>query len=148
MTPTQFLKRAFYIRLQIKDVDERIEQIRHRMSSVGAIRYDKINVQSSPDDPMLSNIAKLMEAEQKLIELEAQLETVSAEIRAKINEMDNELYKTILIKRYIYNKPIKRIAYDINYSLDWTWDLHRRALKAFNEVLNPGQDGQQRPMIL
>ena len=145
MTAKQYLSRSFFIRTQIRDLDERIEQIRNRMSSVGAIRYDKVSVQSSPEDPMANNIAYLIEAEQKLVALEADLEKVCSEIREKIQQVDNEVYRTILLKRYVYNRSMKRIAREINYSVDWTWDLHRKALKAFDLIL---KQGQQRPMVL
>lgn len=142
MNAKQYLSRGFYLRTQIRDLDERIEQLRHRMSSVGAIRYDKVNVQSSPEDPMLANIAYLMEAEKKLVALEAELEMVCSEIREKLDLMDDELLRTILLKRYVYNKSMKRIARDVNYSLDWTWDLHRKALKEFGRILQKASKGQ------
>ena len=142
MNAKQYLSRGFYLRSQIRDLDERIEQLRHRMSSVGAIRYDKVNVQSSPEDPMLANIAYLIEAERKLVALEADLERVCSEIREKIDLMDDELLRTILLKRYVYNKSMKRIARDVNYSLDWVWDLHRKALKEFGKILQTASKGQ------
>ena len=145
MTAKQYLSRSFFIRTQIRDLDERIEQIRNRMSSVGAIRYDKVSVQSSPEDTMATNIAYPIEAEQKLVALEADLEKVCSEIREKIQQVDNEVYRTILLKRYVYNRSMKRIAREINYSVDWTWDLHRKALKAFDLIM---KQGQQRPMVL
>lgn len=139
MTAKQYLSRGFYLRTQIRDLDERILQIRRRMESLGAIRYDKVNVQSSPDDPILANIEYLIEAERKLVELEADLERVCSEIREKIDLMDDELLRTILLKRYVYNRSMKRIAREVNYSLDWVWDLHRKALKQFATILKDGQ---------
>jgi len=131
----QYLSRGFYLRSQIRDLDERIEQLRHRMSSVGAIRYDKVNVQSSPEDPMLANIAYLIEAEKKLVALEADLERVCSEIREKIDLMDDELLRTILLKRYVYNRSMRRIAKDLNYSFEWMRHLHVIALREFSKIL-------------
>lgn len=139
MTAKQYLSRGFYLRTQIRDLDERILQIRRRMESLGAIRYDKVNVQSSPEDPILANIAYLIETEKRLVALEAELEKVCSEIRDKIDLMDDELLRTILLKRYVYNRSMKRIAREVNYSLDWVWDLHRKALKQFAAILKDGQ---------
>lgn len=136
MNAKQYLSRGFYLRTQIRDLDERIEQLRHRMSSVGAVRYDKLNVQSQPEDPMLSNIAYLMEAEKKLVALEAELEMVCSEIREKLNLMDDELLRTILLKRYVYNRSLRRIAKEINYSFDWVRHLHVVALREFSKILS------------
>lgn len=135
MTAREYLSRAIYIREQIRQADERVEEIRHRMQSVGAIRYDKLNVQSSPEDPLLENIAKLMEAEQKAIDLEAELVDTYEEIQQKIWKVDSDLYRTILIKRYLHDKPLRQIAEEIHYSEDYTCKLHTAALRAFSEVM-------------
>ena len=135
MTAREYLSRAIYIREQIRQADERVEEIRHRMQSVGAIRYDKLNVQSSPEDPMLENIARLMDAEQRALDLEAKLVDVYEEIQQKIWKLDNEVYRTILIKRYLHDKPVRQIAEEIHYSEGYVRILHTAALKAFQEVM-------------
>lgn len=135
MTAREYLSRAIYIREQIRQADERVEEIRHRMQSVGAIRYDKLNVQSSPEDPMLENIARLMDAEQRALDLEAKLVDVYEEIQQKIWKLDSDLYRTILIKRYLHDKPVRQIAEEIHYSEGYVRILHTAALKAFQEVM-------------
>lgn len=135
MTAREYLSRAIYIREQIRQADERIEEIRHRMQSVGAIRYDKLNVQSSPHDPLLENIQKLMDAEQRMLDLEAELVDVYEEIQQKIWKVESDLYRTILIKRYLHDKPLRQIAEEIHYSEDYTCKLHTAALRAFSEVM-------------
>ena len=135
MTAREYLSRAIYIREQIRQADERVEEIRHRMQSVGAIRYDKLNVQSSPEDPLLENIARLMDAEQRALDLEAKLVDVYEEIQQKIWKLDNEVYRTILIKRYLHDKPVRQIAEEIHYSEGYVRILHTAALKAFQEVM-------------
>lgn len=135
MTAREYLSRAIYIREQIRQADERVEEIRHRMQSVGAIRYDKLNVQSSPEDPLLENIARLMDAEQRALDLEAKLVDVYEEIQQKIWALDNEVYRTILIKRYLHDKPVRQIAEEIHYSEGYVRILHTAALKAFQEVM-------------
>lgn len=135
MTAREYLSRAIYIREQIRQADERVEEIRHRMQSVGAIRYDKLNVQSSPEDPLLENIARLMDAEQRALDLEAKLVDVYEEIQQKIWKLDSDLYRTILIKRYLHDKPVRQIAEEIHYSEGYVRILHTAALKAFQEVM-------------
>lgn len=135
MTAREYLSRAIYIREQIRQADERVEEIRHRMQSVGAIRYDKLNVQSSPEDPILENIARLMDAEQRALDLEAKLIDVYEEIQQKIWKLDNEVYRTILIKRYLHDKPVRQIAEEIHYSEGYVRILHTAALRAFQEVM-------------
>lgn len=135
MTAREYLYRAFYLRLQIREVQERIEELRHRMSSVGAIRYDKLNVQSSPDDPMVMYIQRLLDAEKELIRLEGELSDAYKEIMDKLEQMDSDLYKTILMKRYLQGKPLKKIAQEIHYSEGYVCILHTAALKAFATLM-------------
>lgn len=135
MTAREYLNRALYLRLQIQIQDERAEEIRHRMQSVGAIRYDKLNVQSSPTDPMLENIARLMEAEQEALRLSAQLADVYKEICNKLEQMDNELFRTILTYRYLHNMTLRKIAERVHYSEGYVRILHTAALKAFDKLI-------------
>ena len=135
MRAREYLSRALYLRLQIQIQDERAEEIRHRMQSVGAIRYDKLNVQSTPNDPMLDNIARLLEAEQEALRLSAQLANVYKEICDKLEQMDNELYRTILTYRYLHNMNLQAIADRVHYSEGYVWKLHRKALAAFEKLL-------------
>ena len=119
----------------IEEIDAKIKELRSRMESVGAIRYDKIRVQSSPKDPMEENMQMLLDAEAELLALEARLSADHVEIQKKILMLDNELYQTILTKRYLSGKPLPKVAEEINYSENWTWKLHGRALKAFDKIL-------------
>lgn len=135
MTAKEYLSRAFYLRLQISDLDLRIEEIRHRMSSVGAIRYDKLNVQSSPDDPLVSNISRLIDAEHEILRLEAEYSELCSQIRKKLDQLDSEIYRTILAKRYLYAEPIRKIADEIHYSEGYVRILHTAALHAFEKVM-------------
>ena len=135
MTAKQYLRRTIYLRIQIRNLDERIQELRHRMTSVGAIRYDKISVQSSPDDPMSTNIAKLIDSEQKLLQLEADLSELQVEILEKLKRMDSDLYRTILTMRYLHGKQLRKIAEEINYSEGYVLKLHRQALQAFEQVM-------------
>ena len=135
MTAREYLSKAYYLRLQIRDVQDRIEELRHRMSSVGAIRYDKLNIQSSPDDPMATYIQRLLDAEAELIRLEAELSEAYREVYKKLMLMDNQVFRTILEKRYLRGEPVTRIAEEIHYSDSYVWKLHRQAVAAFDKLL-------------
>lgn len=135
MTAREYLTRALYLRMNIERLNDRIEALRTSMQSAGAIRYDKISVQSSPEDPMLRSIAKLIEAEQEAVRLRAEYETAYNEIERRINQLESDKHKAILIKRYLEGKGLWQIADELGYSVDWTKHLHVRALAAFGELL-------------
>ena len=47
-----------------------------------------------------------------------------------INRLDNTIYRTLLIARYINCKTWEQIADEMGYDLRWIYRLHGKALKA------------------
>ena len=58
MTAKEYLLQASTIRRQVKRTEEKIEEIETMMQNVRAIRYDKLNVQSSPSGDRLAEAAE------------------------------------------------------------------------------------------
>lgn len=135
MTPREYLSRALYLRMNIARLTDHIEEIRTMMSAVGAIRYDKLNVQSSPTDPILDNIARVIDAEAEAQRMIDEYAKAYAEIEAKIQQMQSDRYKAILSKIYLEGKGVWQVADELGYSVDWTRHMHYRALKAFCAVM-------------
>lgn len=135
MTAREYLSRALYLRMHIARLKEHINEIRVMMADVGAIRYDKLNVQSSLTDPMANNIARLIDAEQEAKRLIEEYVKAYADIEHKIQQMTSERNKAILSKLYLEGKGIWQVADELGYSVDWTRHMHYRALKAFEPIM-------------
>jgi DNA-directed RNA polymerase specialized sigma subunit len=58
--------------------------------------------------------------------------SLCSNILSKINQMENETEKNILILKYIKKHTWEEICEIMNYSLRQTYNLHNRALKHFN----------------
>ncbi|MBQ6035760.1 MAG: hypothetical protein IJL43_00475 [Lachnospiraceae bacterium] len=135
MTAKEYLSRALYLRMNINRLDERIKEMEIYIQSVRAIRYDKPNVQSSREDPMAKNVAKLLDAEDEAIRLRAEYEAEYNEIENQIKMLESEKHKAILAKRYLEGKGMWQIADELGYSVDWVKHLHTRALAAFEDLM-------------
>lgn len=134
MTVREYLARAMYLRAEIRRLNEHIMELRAMAQTVGAIKYDKINVQSSPEDRMANVVFKIVESEKKAAELISEYTAAYDEIQNRIKEMPSERYQIILSLRYLDGKPIWQVAEEIGYSVDWTKHLLQRAVRAFGDV--------------
>lgn len=78
---------------------------------------------------------RLVEINSDIDDLIDQLADVRKEILAVINQVDNTLYRVILMDRYITGWTWERIAVEINYSYPQTVRLHGYALSAVKQYI-------------
>ena len=132
MTPKEYLGQVPILRRQMQRTAEKIAEIETTMQSVRAIRYDKINVQSSPDDDQLATeMIRLEAAREMLIQQSADYAVIYATIRSQIDQMQPILYRNILAMRYLDEMPWHKIAAATSYSDTYIRNAHGRALQEF-----------------
>lgn len=132
MTAKRYLSQALFLRSMIRRVEEQIEEIRTRAASVGGIRYDKINVQSTPQNTMEQFIIQLEKAEKKQLEVLSEYYSTYANIQSQIATISPEVYRQILTLRYLDGMKLERIADLLGYSDVYVRKLHGRALQTFD----------------
>lgn len=136
MNAKTYLGRARWLRDQITRLNDKIYTIRSEMTSTGAMRYDKISVQSSPDnDPLLKYIERLADAERKMVQLQAEYYEAYTTIQKQIGELEPELYRQILTLRYLDGMSFPKIADRLGYSFEYVRNTHGHALKKFEKVV-------------
>ena len=135
MTEKEYLSQAAVLKRRIKQLEDRIEEIRTELSSPKAIRYDKDMVQSSPTSDALANyVIRLDKEEQKLIRFKEEYLDTYSDIRDRIVKVMPGIYADILFMRYLEQKPLVVIAEELNYSYEWVCRLHGRALLTFSRI--------------
>ena len=133
LTAKQYLSQALFLRSAIRRTELQIEEIRSRMQSAGAIRYDKLNVQTSPNNNAMVNfVIQLERAEKKSLELMGDYYSTYASIQTQINAVQPDIYRQILSMRYLDGCKLERIADRLSYSDVYVRKLHGRALQAFS----------------
>lgn len=132
MTAKEYLNQLRRLKLKQRRVDEEIQTLDAALSSAGAIRYDKLNVQTTPENRMEAGIVRLSELRQKLIELKIEYYDLYVVISHQINGLDAiGLYKDILVMRYFEQKPFWKIADELHYDQKYITNCHGKALQIF-----------------
>lgn len=139
LTAKQYLSQVAFLRGAIRRVEAQIDEIRERAMSAGGIRYDKINVQTSPSNDALARyVASLERAEEKARELVANYHETYLTIQEQIGAVRPELYRQILMMRYLDGLNLERIADRLGYSDVYVRKLHGRALQTFDRLFFGG----------
>lgn len=132
MTAKEYLNQLRRLKQKQRRVDEEIQTLNAALSSAGAIRYDKLNVQTSPENRMEAGIVRLSELRQKLIELKIEYYDLYVVISHQVNDLDAiGLYKDILVMRYFEQKPFWKIADELHYDQKYITNCHGKALQIF-----------------
>lgn len=137
-----YLNQYHKLRRAVDSLERRIEEMRVRAEGVGAIRYDKERVQTSPQNTMERNTIKLVDMEDQYAELIAEYYQKALLIEQQVTSMEPELFSTILRMRYIetdkdgYQMSLRRIWWKIGkgkYSYEYITNMHGIALRKFSE---------------
>ena len=132
MTPKEYLSQALRLKRRYKAALSEIEHIRSMADGLKAIRYDKDQVQTSPDNDQMANyMIKLEKAETRALKASEDYFDFYEKIRAQINAIMPQLYSDILWYRYISGMKLFDIAEDLNFSYGYTKHLHGLALVEF-----------------
>ena len=140
MTVKEYLMQLQTLEKGIADQKEYIETLRESLTSIGGMEMnpDKVQTSGADKDKFAKVIAKIIDAEQKLKDMEQEFGLLKVQIAEQIHDMDDLILKKLLKLRYIDWKDhgtIKKVAVAMGYSVDHTKRLHRDALFAFGEML-------------
>lgn len=134
MTAKEYLSEAIRLKRLIKKTESQIEDIKEMATSVGAIRYDKDNIQNSPkNDAMANYMIRLEAAESWARDLIIEYLEAYMTIEQQIRKIMPGIYADVLYLRYIDGKNLDQIAEELNYSADWIRHVHGYALRAFDQ---------------
>lgn len=132
MTAKQYLRQVRKAQLQIQRLNEEIEERRTAIQSTAApILGDR--VQTSPSDHFAAAMAQLIDLDMRRAEEMLDYLILKDKISAQVRSIEPELYQTVLYKRYINAKSLRKIAEEEGYSYDWICHVHGDALLAFSK---------------
>lgn len=137
MKARDYLSQLSSLKEDIRRTEERIREVNALLTSPGAVRYDKVNVQTSPENIMENTIVRKIAAVQKLEDLKSAYQEKYIRIMTQIDGIEDVKLRRILKYRYVDGKSVSYISRHMHYSIDWTWKLLSLAHKAF-EIKYPG----------
>ena len=113
------------------------EEMWRRMRSLNSPQYDGISVQSSKDTDKYGAMWAKIDAKERKINKEIDaLVDAKAKIMKEIQEVPDERYVEILMRRYVSCQQLEDIAKEMNYTHQWIRELHGQALIDF-ELTHP-----------
>lgn len=135
MTAKDYLRQLIDIDQDIRDYQDEILRIRTGMEKMTP-QLSGMPMGSPDPDKLAGHMDGLITWQRKMEQAVDDACRLKAETLDLINRMPDETLARILMKRYIYGKPFTLIAVELNYNYNWTCQMHGRALKAFERVLN------------
>lgn len=131
MTPKEYLKQIEHLENEAAHLCFELEAAESTVSRIRAIRYDNIKVQNGtpPREAAFERqIDRVIELRDALISKIAEADLKRHEIISVLNALPNVNHSRLLFKIYVEHKPLVQCADELNYSYDYTVELHRKAL--------------------
>lgn len=136
MKAKEYLQRLKRLDTVINQKIKELEELRTMSTSVGGIDYSKERVQTSPSGDALYTkiIYRMIDLDE---EINREIDNYVDEKHRIINQiqgLENEKYIKLLYLRYVEFKKFEEIAIEMNFTYQYTIELHGYALKDFEET--------------
>jgi len=130
MTAKEYLEQIGKLDKKIKAMKMRSEEYDRLSLSIPGQDFSRERVDHTPnyEAPFVKWIIKKHDLDVQIKELEEQLKNLQAEALLKIESLDNEDYKNVLMMRYVKNMDLNEVAKYLFISLSTAKRWHRDAL--------------------
>lgn len=127
MTKKEYLSQAFEINREIESLMMQIEKLNSLATRASATLSDM--PKGTPSNDRLENIViRIIELKDEAAKAAEELMDKRKEVRSAIDAVSNSESRTILALRYLSFMKWEEISETMNYSLDYVYQLHRKAL--------------------
>lgn len=129
----EYLEQALRLNELIEANKEQLEIIRSQSTKITSTLSERVS--GSKDNKLEMLICKIMELEDAISEETTRLCQLRSDIYSRINQLDDNLEKTILIYRYIENLTFEKISEKTKCSLPTIFRIRKDAIKHFEKFL-------------
>lgn len=134
LTAKQYLDQLRVIDTKINQKMEELADLMTAATSTGAIDYSKDRVQTSPQNAQENRICKYVDLDAEINREIDEFVDIKHRVTKEIQELNVDYYIKILFKVYVQYKTVKDAANEIGLSYQYVRNLHKKALKAFEEL--------------
>ena len=134
MTAKEYLGQAYHIDQRINSKIEQVAALRELSVNVSNILSDTPSSGTRNIRGNESVIVKIIDLENEINDDIDKLVDLKREIMESIKKVKNEDSQVILEKRYLCFKQWEQIAVDLGYSIQHTFRIHNKALKAIEKI--------------
>ena len=133
MQAKEFLNKIRHIDAMIDCKRDQIKDLRDTLTSISCPMGEK--VQSTLDPDKFTNpVSKIIELEKEINDDIDKLIDLKRIARKVIEQLDNEVEKMVLYKRYFENKTFEQISVELNYSWRRIHQFHGDALNKLERL--------------
>lgn len=131
-----YLSRYHYLDIDIKHMQDEIEEYKRLANSIPSMSFDALRVDGtkSLDAPFTKWIHKAMEKELQIADLKKQLQVVKCEIISTIDKLADMELRKILIYRYIDWNNWNQIALKMHISYSTARRFHYKAIEKIQKL--------------
>lgn len=136
MQVKEFLNKIRHIDMMIDCKCEQIANLRHRLTSISspmANLGDRVQATLDPDK-FTNTISKIIDMEKEVNDDIDKLVDLKCAARKAIEQLDDDVEKMVLYKRYFNNKTFEQISVEMNYSWRRIHQVHGNALKKLERL--------------
>lgn len=141
MTDKELSQRAKDYFAQIRKTDRLIQRLTDTVNTLRSgltsqsyeLKPDKVQT-SGAKDTLGETIVKIMSLEDDIYARIDELVDMKQEAFTMINRIPDLDQQNILIGRYIQLKKWEDIALELNFSIQWVYELHGKGLLAFSQM--------------
>lgn len=134
MTAKEYLSQLWRKNAKINSLLARQQRYRELASRSTAVYRDIPGGGQSRASSTEEYVCKIVDLEREIDRRIDEYVDLTREIEGRIRTLEDERYRAILCFRYINEWSWVKIAQEMNYSLDWVWELHGRALRKFSRI--------------
>ena len=120
---------------QINQDIERLEELKQSARSTGSFDYSRERVQTSPiGDKLCSDVSRYVDLDTQINAEIDRFVDAKEQIIREIRGLHHADYIKVLYKVYVQYKSLKVAAAEMKRSYNYTIEVHRKALEAFEKV--------------
>ena len=129
------LKNLFYLEKEIRCKEDQLEELSslaQRVTYVPAAEGGGKGNRAA--DKVGDAVVRIADLKEQIERSYAELMTAKSEAMAAIEKLNDATLRLVLEKRYLLKRPWLRIAFEMNYSVDHIYTLHRKAVRALENI--------------
>ncbi|WP_416335292.1 DUF1492 domain-containing protein [Anaerococcus sp. DFU013_CI05] len=132
MNAKEYLKQAFYLDKRINSKLEQVESLNTLATKATSTLSDMPKSPSRGTSRLEETIVKIIDLQEEINRDIDKLVDLKKEIANSIFALKDKEEQTVLEKRYLCFESWEKIAVDMNYSIQYCFNIHRNALKAID----------------
>ena len=140
MSAKEYLQQFSTLSIRIDELTEELLNWRTKAEKITS-SSEGLRVKGTPTQSRLEeNVCKIIDIEETISEKISKMVNLRLEIESILEEISVAEYQTILQLRYINLKKWESIAERMNYSQQWVFILHSKALDEVEQIINKTVD--------